>query len=104
MTAETPTRDANPACASRAVGARPAFDGDPPRGTDMTGRPNEEINATMIATAERLAAAGVPRDEVPHCMKGAGLALLDVVLCGDCLLETLEEVEAKIREAERHAQ
>jgi len=41
-------------------------------------------------------------------MIGAGLALLDLVLCGDCLVETLEdvreEIDAKISEAERHAQ
>jgi predicted transcriptional regulator len=74
----------------------------------MTDGPNDEINRIMIATAERLAAAGVRRDEVPHALIGAGLAMLDVGLCGDCLVETVEEVreeiDDKISEAERHAQ
>jgi hypothetical protein len=63
----------------------------------------DEANRIMTEAGERLEAAGIPDDEVPHVFTDCGLALLDAALCPQCLVETLEEVreeiDAKISEA-----
>ena len=67
-----------------------------------------KADTILCETADRLEAAGVPPEQVPHALIGGALVMLEFDVCPACLVDELmdvrKEIDAKITKARKVSQ